>query len=88
MKACVKGCARSPYLARLAGILWNLLLERRVAAWFEWVHTRSNPLDALTRPGWKQAAACLGIELVQTDGSLSVRIDSVIDESALSLCWQ
>ena len=57
---CVRGYSSSVYVARLAGAVHELLCNFGIPCWFEWVHTRSNPLDAGSRENWQQALRGLG----------------------------
>ena len=44
-----------------------------MVSWIEWVHTKSNPADALTRPGWASAAQRMGLELEEPFGLAGVQ---------------
>ena len=68
--ACVSGYSRSPFVAQLAGVTHMLLCEYDIAAWFEWVHTDSNPLDPASRQGGEEAIRSLGAAVVQVEPSI------------------
>ena len=46
---CFSGYSRSAYVARLVGAVHAMLCEFDITAYFEWEHTKSNPLDAASR---------------------------------------
>ena len=59
----VKGYAGSASVCAVVGRTWRQWIQHDIVAWVEWVHTKSNPADALTRDGWKSAAAVMGVSL-------------------------
>ena len=59
----IHGSSASPTVCRIVGRTWQCWIENQMVSWIEWVHTKSNPADALTRPGWESAAQRMGLEL-------------------------
>ena len=41
--------------------------RNQMVSWIEWVHTGSNPADALTRPGWESAAQRMSLALKEAE---------------------
>ena len=60
----INGYSGSQAVCDIVGRTWRLWIDEQMTTWCEWVHTHSNPADALTRPGWEAAAARMGVELV------------------------
>ena len=58
-----RGCSASAPICRIIGCTWQLWIEAQIVSWVEWVHTASNPADALTRPGCAAAAQRMGLQL-------------------------
>ena len=69
---CVSGYSRSVYVTRLAGITHELLCHYDITAWFEWVHTASNPLDAASRHEGENALRELGASVIQVKPDLKI----------------
>ena len=56
---CVSGYSRSVY-------------QYDITAWFEWVHTASNPLDAASRHKGENALRELGASVIQVEPDLKI----------------
>ena len=59
----IKGYSGSAPICRIVGCSWRLWIQHRICVWIEWVHTGSNPADALTRPGWREFADDFNLQL-------------------------
>ena len=59
----IHGSSASPTVCRIVGRTWQCCIENHIISWIVWVHTKSNPADSLTRPGWESAAQRMGLEL-------------------------
>ena len=55
----------SPAACQIVGRTWQCFFcqKKQMVSWFEWVHTGSNPADALTRPRLGSVTECMGLEL-------------------------
>ena len=71
ISGCVSGYSASVYVARLVGAVHHLLCQYDIACWFEWVHTKSNPLDGASREQWRAELAQLGAEVVDVEPRLN-----------------
>ena len=63
VRGLVRGYSASAPVCKIVGSIWQEWIENQVVSWVEWVHTKSNPADALTRPGWMEALRCMGLHL-------------------------
>ena len=70
ISGCISGYSASVYMARLVGAVHETLCEYDIAAWFEWVHTDSNPLDEASRAGGEEALLRHGATICLVDESL------------------
>ena len=59
----INGYSGSQAVCDIVGQTWRMWIDEQMTVWCEWVHTHSNPADALTRPGWAEAAARMGVTL-------------------------
>ena len=70
--ACVSGYSSSIYMARIAGAVHDLLCQYQVPAWFEWLQSEANPLDAASREDGEAALRRLHAAVVRVQPQLSV----------------
>ena len=73
---CVSGYSRSVYVARMVGAVHDLLCQHQIAAWFEWVHSKSNPLDAASREDGEAALRRLHAAVVPVEPQLSTDLSA------------
>ena len=67
---CISGYSRSPYVARLVGAVHERLCQFEVPCWFEYVHTKSNPLDGASRSDWRACLQNLGDSIINVEPTL------------------
>eukprot|EP00959_Pyramimonas_sp_CCMP1952_P130009 2718632-Pyramimonas_sp.AAC.1 len=72
ISGCIKGYANSPHVACVVGAIHELLCHYDIRAWFEYVHTQSNPLDLASRDDGEAALRRLGADVVTVSPTLSV----------------
>ena len=74
---CIAGYSGSVHVARLVGMVHQLLCEHDIACYFEWVHTLSNPLDGGSRSGWLGSLRRLGAEVIDVSPLLRTNLSDV-----------
>ena len=74
VRGCIKGYSRSPQVASMVGVVHELLYKYDVRAWFEYVHSGSNPLDSASREGGEAALAAAGATVLAVSPRLEVDV--------------
>ena len=69
VRGLIKGYSGSRAVCKIVGCVWRAWIAAQSSVWVEWVHTRSNIADPLSREGWWLAAQQMNLTLQSVEWS-------------------